>query len=507
MPTRKPRRARLRVRVEALARRGGALATTEDGLKVYVRDGAPGDAGTVRVEHAGPNGVWAGWLDRTTDGPSRVAAECGLREACGGCPWMSATLTAQRQARWEAFVSALGDLPTADVRVAPWRPDGRRTGFRSRLMPMVGWGADGQPGLGLFAPRSRDVVLAERCAVEDPALGALLRRALARWHAALPSGALRDAGPRALRIVAPSEGNDAATRAGAPRAALLTVVLRERDDAVLRAASSLCGLRAAGRGAARPDDAELRDAELQDAEIVGVHAVINPREAGNLLIPPTTGGAVLHLAGAPATTLRWRFAAGEELTLRVGPTGFVQTRHDAAEVMLDTVAGWLDEGLAGPNPRARYGVLLDLHAGAGFFGLAMAGRADRVVLVERHAPSMDRARAAGGLVGLGAERLETIAASTADALTARPQLAAEADVVIVDPPRAGLDAITLGALQRLAPGAQLIYASCNPATLARDLRALTGAGLRLRDLAPIDMFPHSPHFELMARLTRPGTRR
>ncbi len=76
-----------------------------------------------------------------------------------------------------------------------------------------------------------------------------------------------------------------------------------------------------------------------------------------------------------------------------------------------------------------------------------------------------------------------------------------AEVVVADPPRAGFHPKALSALIALAP-ARIVYVSCNPATLARDVGELVRGGYRLRWVQPVDMFPHTPHIEAVARLDR-----
>ena len=76
---------------------------------------------------------------------------------------------------------------------------------------------------------------------------------------------------------------------------------------------------------------------------------------------------------------------------------------------------------------------------------------------------------------------------------------------MADPPRAGFHPKALLALSALAP-ARIVYVSCNPATLARDLGELVRGGYRSEWVQPVDMFPHTPHIEAIARLDRPPSR-
>ena len=80
------------------------------------------------------------------------------------------------------------------------------------------------------------------------------------------------------------------------------------------------------------------------------------------------------------------------------------------------------------------------------------------------------------------------------------------DVAVIDPPRKGCSAALIDTLVRMNPS-RLVYVSCDPATLARDLKALTGKGYAVERVTPVDMFPRTPHVECVALLTKPNTNR
>jgi 23S rRNA (uracil1939-C5)-methyltransferase len=140
---------------------------------------------------------------------------------------------------------------------------------------------------------------------------------------------------------------------------------------------------------------------------------------------------------------------------------------------------------------------LELFAGSGLFTLPLARRFARVVAVESQRAAVRDLRA--NLAAAGLRHVEVVARRVEDAGPALAGLAPE--VVLLDPPRAGLPRGAVDLLARLAP-ARIAYLSCDPATLARDLRRLLGRGYRLRHAEGFDLFPQTPHIEVLALLER-----
>jgi 23S rRNA (uracil1939-C5)-methyltransferase len=143
---------------------------------------------------------------------------------------------------------------------------------------------------------------------------------------------------------------------------------------------------------------------------------------------------------------------------------------------------------------ARGALAWDLFAGVGLFARQLAPRFARVTAVES-APSA-AASLAHNLAGAGAE---TIRAATLDFL--RRARAERPDFIVVDPPRTGLDAETTARLAQIAAPA-LVYVSCDPSTLARDLRPLLASGYSIEEMALADLFPQTFHIETIVRLRR-----
>ena len=158
--------------------------------------------------------------------------------------------------------------------------------------------------------------------------------------------------------------------------------------------------------------------------------------------------------------------------------------------MLEIVREWT---------REQEGGILDLYCGAGLIGLAIADKAHRLVGVEEVPQAIEDARWNGEALMPGCASFH--AGKVEDIL---PRISGDLKgfgTVVVDPPRKGLAPEALSAIAGLS-APLLVYVSCDPATFARDLRALVGKGFILEELVPLDMFPQSYHIELVAKLRR-----
>jgi 23S rRNA (uracil1939-C5)-methyltransferase len=179
------------------------------------------------------------------------------------------------------------------------------------------------------------------------------------------------------------------------------------------------------------------------------------------------------------------------LMFRVSANSFFQTNTAQAERLFEIVLGACE--LAGHE------IALDLYSGTGAISLLLARRCRWVYGIEVAATAV-----ADAIRNAGANGIENCTFLSGEVRHLLPDLitrGVKAEVVVADPPRAGFHPKALRALTRLGPS-RLVYVSCNPATLARDLGDLGGAGYGLDWIQPVDMFPHTPHIEAVARLTR-----
>jgi 23S rRNA (uracil1939-C5)-methyltransferase len=181
-----------------------------------------------------------------------------------------------------------------------------------------------------------------------------------------------------------------------------------------------------------------------------------------------------------------RLPVEPDLDLEVPADAFTQV---SAAGNLALVTAVLERAAIAPEAR-----VLDLFCGAGNFGLPLARRGARLHGVDTSAVAVQAARTNAARLGLDAATFEV--GEARDALG--DGWPGETDLVVLDPPRRGIRDLVAPLLQRRP--AHVLYVSCDPATLARDLRDLVGGGYRLAHVRPIDLFPHTYHVEAVADL-------
>jgi tRNA/tmRNA/rRNA uracil-C5-methylase (TrmA/RlmC/RlmD family) len=193
---------------------------------------------------------------------------------------------------------------------------------------------------------------------------------------------------------------------------------------------------------------------------------------------------------------RTREIAGERYSFDA--SCFFQINHALLGALVrEALRDAVDSAAAGE----RAGSAVDLYCGVGLFTLPLARRFARVTGVEANAAATAYARRNLSDAGLAHARVET--APVGAWLARRAHKLAPVDLLLLDPPRAGAEHGAVGGMLALRPR-RIVYVSCDPATLARDLRELAAGGYTLDSVAAFDMFPQTHHVETVARLTRAG---
>jgi 23S rRNA (uracil1939-C5)-methyltransferase len=426
---------------------------TADGKRVHVADLLPGERAEVAIDHTSPHKpeAWGRIVRRLGDASrDRVEPACPAFGRCGGCLWQHLAYPAQLAAKKARVVAALGDA-AAGVEVADVRPSPQLLGYRNKGKYVAGKSGD-HVVLGAYAPRSHHVIDTLGCRVVAPIIDEV-----ATW--------VRGAAEQAKLVP-----YDEATRGGELR----YVVVREAAGDVMIA---LIVAPATPRNKLE----HVANALAKHPAVRGLVAITNDRRDG-AIVPSGSSAQVLFGHGHLVEEL-----AG--VKLEVGAAEFLQVNRAQATAMYTRVAE-----LAG-DMRGKCAV--DLYAGLGGFGLHLARAGAEVIAVEIDRDAVAQLRRAAERAGLA---LTTIAA---DANAQLIEQLGEPDLVVVNPPRKGLSESTRDLLAALAPPT-LIYISCGPETLGRDLAALRVHGYRPDVIEPFDLMPGTAQIETIVRLRRPA---
>ncbi|QWT18029.1 23S rRNA (uracil(1939)-C(5))-methyltransferase RlmD [Collinsella sp. zg1085] len=436
----------MQLSIESMVYGPEGLAHMPDGKAVFVMRGLIGDTVDVHLLEDGPRFARAEVREILEPSPYRVSACAPEILLCGGAPWGCLSRSAQHAAKRNNLISTLTRIGAfspdwVNARLQPIKFAKDAWGYRNKieLSPTT---IGGKLKLGMHAINSPEII---------PINSWPLFEASAAKSVKAVVGALQYLGnSRDLQLE--RVGIRASRRTKALEIALWTPtgafpraqVARVLSDAVRT--TSIVRVMSKGENKAR--------------RVQGVEA----------------------LSGEGS----WTERIGSE-TMRLSAPSFFQVNTAAAEILIDTV---MDGLKVQPHETA-----LDLYCGAGTFTLPLARRAEFVAAVEAYGPAVRDLRR-----NLEIAKLDNVDVIGGDAVREFPD--EEADVLVVDPPRAGLKPEAIKLIARSGARA-FTYVSCDPATLARDLRRIEDEGTyTVESITPVDLFPQTYHIETAVFLSR-----
>jgi len=442
---------------------GGEGVGRADGYVIFVPGGVPGDRVRVRVVQSRSR-FGRGVIESVEQpSPHRVEPPCPYFGRCGGCRLQHVGYPAQLGFKAKQVADCLtriGGLGAFELR--PMIGAEAVYGYRNKMeftVSRAGRGPGAAPGdvvVGLHEAERYDAVLdVERCMLQSDPMNALLAEARRFFIERRLSVYEQETGEGLLRFLMIREGK----RTGE---AMVNVVTSAPVVSELA-----------------PLVARLQERVPQTASVV---MNVNPRKASVAV------GVEEHLLGGRDHI---RESVGG-LVFQVSPGSFFQTNTVQAERLFGLVLESTE--LTGSE------MVIDLYSGTGAISLLLARRARWVYGIEVAQAAVDDAGRNAQANGM--TNCTFLAGEVRFVLPSLIAKGVTAEVVVADPPRAGFHPKALHALMTLAP-ARIVYVSCNPATLARDLGELVRGGYQLEWVQPVDMFPHTPHIEAVARLARP----
>ena len=422
-----------------------------DGVPVFVPGTCPGDTVKTLILKAKPNCAFGKCAELLTPAPQRIAPDCEAFPRCGGCAFRHISYAAELEIKQREAGEILRRI--GGIKIEPEPILGAESPERYRNKALLPVHMDGdRVRAGYYARHSHRVIHSGDCKLQ-PALFNRLAQVVCDW-----------AGEAGCSVYDESTG----------RGLLRHIYLRQSQNG----AQVLVCLVVNGQGVPRADwlIARLR---AESGAVKGVLLSHNTQETNAAL--------------GPEETLLWgRGYITEQLCgleFELSPRSFFQV-NPAQAGRLYRLAGEF-AALAGAER------VLDLYCGTGTIGLTMARDCAELVGVESVPEAVEDARRNAARNGAANARFLCM-----DAARAAAQLAGEGwrpDVVLLDPPRKGCEPALLRAVADMAPR-RAVYISCDPATLARDLKLLGELGYETARAAMVDMFPRTGHVEMIALL-------
>jgi len=429
--------------IDKLVQGGDGLATL-DGMKVFVPFSAPQERVSARIVTQKRDYAVAEIDEILEPSPLRVSAPCPYYGVCGGCQLQHINYQGQLVVKKLYVNEALQRIGQVFVPVRNVTTEAEPWHYRNKTQYPVGSTGNGM-AIGFYKRGTHDLLDVPACLLH-PMEFDRLRETI-----------------HAILAAAGETGYDEAKHDGNIR----HIVLRQgtRDGGLLAIVVT------------RTPQFDARAAELI-AEQPGVTGVVHS------VVPARTN----RIMGSQTTVL---YGSGHlnqsvlDKSFQVSAPSFFQVNIQQAEELcrkiLKHVAPKGDE------------LVLDLYSGVGMISLLVAPFVQQVTAIEADATAVEDARA--NAQAQGVRNVEFMCGD----VTREISRVASTDVVILDPPRKGCPAETLRRIAALKPR-RIVYVSCNPATLARDLATLEQSGYTTHEIEPVDMFPQTFHVEVIARL-------
>ncbi|MDR3208136.1 MAG: 23S rRNA (uracil(1939)-C(5))-methyltransferase RlmD [Oscillospiraceae bacterium] len=425
-----------------------------EGRAVFVEGAARGDECLLRIVKAPDSGpVYARIETLLVPSPARVTPACPHFGRCGGCDFQHVTYEEELALKEARIREAFRRIAKIDLTPEKMYPAPATRGCRNKaLFPVRA--VEGRPVTGFFRPRSHTLVPVDACLLQNAAANAcaaalrawMTRHRVPAYDETTGEGLIRNLFVRTGERTGQTLCCLAVTRPKLPQAPALTDMLR----------------------AACPG-------------LVGLVLDVNPRP-GNVA-----------LSGRQRTL--WGAARLEDelcsLRFSLSAMSFYQVNAVQAEALYAQA-----ETLAGLTGRE---TVLELYCGAGTLSLCLARTAGQVIGVDIVPEAIRDARQ--NALGNGLTNVEFRQADAGQAARTLAEAGIRPDVLVFDPPRRGVDEAVLSAVKELAPP-RVVYLSCDPATLARDVFRLADMGYRAVRCAAVDMFPRTANVETVCALER-----
>lgn len=436
---------------------GEGIAKIDNKYPIFIEGALKGEKVKVRIVKVNKNFAYGKLMEVLEASEERVNPPCAIYKRCGGCKLQHASYKAQLDFKWDRVkdcVSKIGKLDPSIVKYPlgmenPWR-------YRNKVQLPIGL-INGEVKIGFFAPRSHDIIDMESCLIQDE-IGDKVVKLTREWIEKFN--------------IRPYNVDGEYDEKGIVRHIMIRRGFTTNEVMVVLVTN----------GENLPHKEEFVD--LMVKNIPGIKSVIqniNSKKTNVIL-------------GLESKTLWGEDTISDyigDFRFNISPLSFFQVNPTQTEVLYGKALEYAN--LTGNEE------VFDAYCGTGTITLFLSQKAKKVYGVEIIPQAIDNA-----WINAKENKVENVEFFVGESEVVIPDLinkGVKADVVVVDPPRKGCDKKLLDAITNI-DAKKIVYVSCDPSTLGRDLKVLEENGYKTLEVQPVDMFPNTSHVENVAKLIK-----
>lgn len=436
---------------------GEGIAKVDNKYPIFIEGALKGEKVKVRIVKVNKNFAYGKLMEVLEASEERVNPPCAIYKRCGGCKLQHASYKAQLDFKWDRVkdcVSKIGKLDPSIVKYPlgmeePWR-------YRNKVQLPIGL-ISGEVKIGFFAPRSHDIIDMESCLIQDE-IGDKVVKLTREWIEKFN--------------IRPYNVDGEYDEKGIVRHIMIRRGFTTNEVMIVLVTN----------GEKLPHKEEFVD--LMVKNIPGIKSVIqniNSKKTNVIL-------------GLESKTLWGEDTISDyigDFRFNISPLSFFQVNPTQTEVLYGKALEYAN--LTGNEE------VFDAYCGTGTITLFLSQKAKKVYGVEIIPQAIDNA-----WINAKENKVENVEFFVGESEVVIPDLinkGVKADVVVVDPPRKGCDKKLLDAITNI-DAKKIVYVSCDPSTLGRDLKVLEENGYKTLEVQPVDMFPNTAHIENVALLIK-----
>jgi len=441
------------VEIIDISHMGLGIAKIEN-LAIFVEGGLPGDKGIIKISELKKNYGTGEMVELHTPSTNRVKPECPVAHICGGCQMQELDYATQLEIKTKKVVNdirRIGNLQ--DVLIHDTKGMDTPFRYRNKAQFPVGYDKD-SIALGFYKRGSHDVVNTNSCIIQhdiNDKVTSLVREFMEKYDVAPYN---KDNGSGVIRHIL--------TKTSFKTGDLMIIIVTNRNSLPFKEYLI----------------------EMLRTNIPNVKSIvqnINDKRTSAVLGNKTKtlfgDGKIVDYIG--------------DLKFNISPESFFQVNPIQTEILYNKAIEYA--ALEGNE------IVFDLYCGIGTISLLLAQKAKKVYGIEVVKQAVEDAKENAIINGI--ENVEFYDGTSEEVFQKLYKVGIKADVVVLDPPRKGCEESVLDTIIKMNPK-KVVYISCNPTTLAKDLKYLDQNGYKTIEIQPVDMFPHTMHVETVVLMSR-----